>query len=117
VGRIISDEELQRIPQEKVEVLARSEEEIVEEERKLRSMKDKFAKLILEIPKEKPKEAAVEEAAVRVEEKPAIDKAKAEEIKELSDNFKKITMKKDEMEKRERIRKMKKEIEDMLESG
>ncbi len=140
--RVISEEELERIPREKVEVLARSEQEILEEERKLESMKEKFAKLISEAPQEKtipeapkedkaskapgekpassepetakPKEAVVE--AAKAEEKP-LDAAKVEEIKELSENFKRITMKKEEREKQERIRKMKKEIEDMLESG
>jgi hypothetical protein len=141
--KIISEEELERLPEEKIEVLERSEQEIVEEERKLKGMKEKFAKLMSDIPKEniealgeqpmpevqeepkptqpkqippeKPREA-VAQIETEVEEKPT-DAAKVEEIKELSENFKKITMKKEEREKQERIRKMKKEIEDMLESG
>ncbi|NYZ76533.1 hypothetical protein H0N98_04760 [Candidatus Micrarchaeota archaeon] len=146
LGPRISEKELERIPKEKVEVLTRSEQEIADEERKLTNMKEKFAKLMSEIPKEQPVQIApkaepVPEApgerqpilgtpknepakamesmlgAVKAEEKPAVDAAKAEEIKELSENFKRITMKKEEREKQERIRKMKKEIEDMLESG
>jgi hypothetical protein len=116
--RILSEEELQRIPREKIEVVARSEQEILNEEKKLVEMKDKFAKLISEIPKEEPKKKMVlEEAAVKAEEKPAVEEGKAEEIKELSENFKKIMVKKEEREKRERIRKMKREIEDMLDGG
>ncbi|NYZ79349.1 hypothetical protein H0N99_04340 [Candidatus Micrarchaeota archaeon] len=146
--RILSEKELERIPQEKVEVLERSEQEIEEEERKLESMKEKFANLMLNIPEkkrvievsndarqapeaprekqfvlgkpkaepERPRQAAEMNIATG-EEKPVIDEAKAEEIKELSENFKKITMKKEEREKQERIRKMKKDIEDLLESG
>jgi hypothetical protein len=141
--RVMSEKELERIPKEKVEVLTRSEQEIADEEAKLRSMKEKFAKLMSEVPNEQPVQIApkmgqapeaprerqpilgtpkseperLAEPAVRVEEKPVADAAKAEEIKELSENFKRITMKKEEREKQERIRKMKKEIEDMLESG
>jgi len=116
--RYLTEEELQLLPREKVEVVARSEQEILEEERKLKEMKSKFARLISEIPKEKPKEKMVlEEAASKAEEKLPVEEGKAEEIKELSENFKKIMMKKEEREKKERIRKMKKEIEDMLDSG
>lgn len=144
--RIISEEELERIPRERVEVLTRSEQEILEEERKLSEMKEKFNKLMSDVPKEKPTAEAAEEgprpeapkekisifappkaeseekneAVVQGEvkaEETAVDAAKVEEIKELSENFKKITMKKEEREKQERIRKMKKEIEDMLDSG
>ena len=115
--RILTEEELQRIPTEKIEVVARGEKEIIDEERKLKEMKNKFARLISELPKDEQKDKMVlEEAAVRAEEKPA-DEGKAEEIKELSENFKKIMMKKEEREKQERVRKMKKEIEDMLDSG
>lgn len=115
--KILSEEELSRIPQEKIEVVARTEKEILEEERKLREMKEKFAKLLAEMPKEKPeKPKLLEEAAKKAEEKP-VEESKPEEIKELSENFKKIMAKKEEREKRERIRKMKKEIEEMLEGG
>jgi hypothetical protein len=145
-GRVMSEKELERIPEEKVKVLTRSEEEIAAEETKLKNMKEKFAKLMSEMPNEQPVQIApkaepVPEAprdtrpilgppknepdkamesaleAAKAGEKPVVDAAKAEEIKELSENFKKITMKKEEREKQERIRKMKKEIEDMLESG
>lgn len=143
--RIISEEELERIPQEKVEVLTRSEQEIMDEERKLMEMKEKFNKLMSDVPSEKPVPAAPEaepkpqepkekisifgtpkgEPEVKKEEMPqaesaeetAVDATKVEEIKQLSENFKKISLKKEEMEKQERIRKMKKEIEDMLEGG
>ncbi|MEM3690164.1 MAG: hypothetical protein QXZ40_00335 [Candidatus Micrarchaeia archaeon] len=114
---ILSEEELIRIPKEKIEVVARSEKEILEEERKLKEMKEKFAKLLSEIPKEEPeKPKLLEEAAKKAEEKP-VEEGKPEEIKEFSENFKRIMMKKEEREKKERIRKMKKEIEEMLESG
>ncbi|QLJ52840.1 MAG: hypothetical protein Sv326_0665 [Candidatus Fermentimicrarchaeum limneticum] len=120
-GRFLSDEEMKLIPKEKVEVVERTEKEIAEEEKKLMDMKDKFAKLISDIPKEKqevPKEMKVlEEAAKKAEEKPTVEESKPEEIKELSENFKRIMLKKEEREKRERIRKMKKDIEEMLESG
>jgi len=119
--RILTEEEIERIPAEKVEVVARTEKEILDEEKKLDEMKTKFAKLISEIPEEKPKERMVlEEAAVKAEEKPAapeLDQAKAEEIKQLNEDFKSISMKREEREKAQRIRKMKKEIEDILESG
>jgi hypothetical protein len=118
--RILTEEEIERIPAEKVEVVARTEKEILEEEEKLSEMKNKFARLISEMPKEKPRERMVlEEAAVEAEEKPAkpeVDEAKVEEITQLSEDFKRISMKKEEREKKERIRKMKKEIEDILES-
>gem|GEM_PF-3419042 len=114
---VLSEEELIKIPKEKIEVVARSEQEILEEERKLKEMKEKFAKLLSEIPKEEPqKPKLLEEAAKKAEEKP-VEESKPEEIKELSENFKKIMMKKEEREKRERIRKMRKEIEEMLEGG
>jgi hypothetical protein len=143
--RVLSDKELERIPQEKAEVLERSEQEIEQEERKLNSMKEKFAKLMSNIPEEKvaigapndakqapeapgekqpllgkPKAEPEKPREMNIatgEEKPVIDDAKAEEIKELSENFRRITMKKEEREKQERIRKMKKDIEDLLESG
>jgi len=119
--RILTEEEIERIPAEKVEVVARTEKEILEEEEKLDEMKTKFAKLISEMPKEKPKERMVlEEAAVKAEEKPAapeVDQAKVEEIKQLNEDFKSISMKREEREKAQRIRKMKKEIEDILEGG
>ncbi len=137
--KVTSEEEPEHIPREKVEVLARSEQEILEEERKLESMKEKFAKLMSEAPQEKPipeapkedkaPKAPVEKPAMPEPERPEavvetaraeekqLDATKVEEIKELSENFKRITMKKEEREKQERIRKMKKEIEDMLESG
>ncbi|MCX6777022.1 MAG: hypothetical protein NTY73_03585 [Candidatus Micrarchaeota archaeon] len=119
--RILTEEEIERIPAEKVEVVARTEKEILDEEKKLDEMKTKFAKLISEIPEEKPKERMVlEEAAVKAEEKPAapeLDQAKAEEIKQLNEDFKSISMKREEREKAQRIRKMKKEIEDILEGG
>lgn len=119
--RILTEEEIERIPAEKVEVVARTEKEILEEEEKLDEMKNKFAKLISEMPKEKPKERMVlEEAAAKAEEKPAapeVDQAKVEEIKQLNEDFKSISMKREEREKAQRIRKMKKEIEDILEGG
>jgi hypothetical protein len=145
--KAMSEKELENIPHERVEVLTRSEQEILDEEKKLKDMKDKFAKLMSEAPEdkpqapreekvvaeaprekisvlgtpkaepEKPKEAAPMNIATGTEYKPAAGDAKADEIRELSENFKKITMKKEEREKQERIRKMKKEIEDMLESG
>ncbi|MCX6775802.1 MAG: hypothetical protein NT130_03075 [Candidatus Micrarchaeota archaeon] len=119
--RILTEEEIERIPAEKIEVVARTEKEILAEEEKLDEMKTKFAKLISEMPKEKPKERMVlEEAAVKAEEKPAapeVDQAKVEEIKQLNEDFKSISMKREEREKAQRIRKMKKEIEDILEGG
>jgi len=133
--RILNEKELERIPQEKVEVLTRSEKEIEEEEDKLKGMKEKFAKLMSDIPDDKhsmkaqgekqlmpgkPRTEPAKAVPMNIatgEERPVVDEAKAEEIKELSENFKRITMKKEEREKQERIRKMKKDIEDIVENG
>jgi len=118
--RILTVEEIQRIPAEKIEVVARTEKEILDEEEKLEEMKSKFARLISEIPKDKPENRMVlEEAAMKAGEpaKAEVDEVRVEEIKKLSEDFKKISMKKEEREKKERIRKMKKEIEDMLDTG
>jgi hypothetical protein len=52
--RVMSEKELERIPEEKAKVLTRSEEEISAEEAKLKNMKEKFAKLMSEMPNEQP---------------------------------------------------------------
>jgi len=98
---------------ERKEVLVRSREEIGAEEKKIEKMKEKFAKI--SEGKEETKRTIITEAR-EIAKKPErkVGRLGEEEIKGVSEEFSAVTMRKEEREKRERIKKMKKEIEDML---
>ena len=97
-------------PIERKEVIGRSKEEIAKEDEEIKKLKEKFAEKVEE--EVAPKKTIISEAR-EIAEKPVkkVERVKDEEVKGVSEQFSAVVIKKEEREKKERIKKMKKEID------